>query len=201
MSAIAIPIVRPSVSPAPIEPEDLLLMEDKGLFELVDGRLVEKSLGLFENAVAGIIFKLLGIHLDVAKLGGLVVPETSFQCFPRKPKQIRRPDVAFISAAKLPKDLPTGHVTIVPDIAVEVVSPNDVPIELEERLLDYQSAGIPLVWVVYPTAWVIRVHTANGPSTALLDGAVLSGEPVLTGFEVKVTDLFTAVLPVEAKPE
>lgn len=188
MSAIAIPLVRPSIRP--IEPDDLLLMESEGLFELVDGELREKKLGLLENVVAGIIIKLLGNHLEAAKLGGLVIPETSFQCFPRKPKQIRRPNVAFISAAKVPSTLPSGHVTIVPDLAVEVVSPNDTVTELEKKLLDYRSASIPVVWVINPVARVIRVHSARGPSIELVDGDVLTGEPVLPGFSVNVTELF-----------
>ncbi len=59
MSAIAIPTVRPSVPASVVTPEDLLTMEEQGLFELVDGKPIEKQLGLISNRIAGKIARSL----------------------------------------------------------------------------------------------------------------------------------------------
>ena len=72
---------------------------------------------------------------------------------------VRKPDVSFIRAGCLPGDvLPSGILRIAPDLAVEVVSPNDLAPELDEKLEDYQKAGVCLVWVVIPSlerSWFI----------------------------------------------
>lgn len=194
MSMIAFPTVRPSVPTKVATPKDLLHMEDRGLLELADGRLVEKKMSYTANLVAGrMAFVLNSAAWASTPAAGDVLPEQSFQCFPRKPEQVRRPAVAFILASRRPAVAPVGHVNTVPDIAVEVVSPTDNVYELDEKLADYQSAGIPLVWVVNPEARVIRVHRPGKPIDELHDGDVLNAQPVLPGFLAKVTDLLPAI--------
>jgi Uma2 family endonuclease len=190
MSVIATPNVRPSVHIDPVvEPEDVLYMDEKGLFELVDGRLIEKKLSILANLIAGRIIRLLGNHVESSGTGALVLPEQSFQCFAHEPKQLRRPDIALIAAGRLPMPLPTGHVKIIPDLAVEVISPNDNVYELEDKLADYRLAGFPLTWVVYPEARLIRIHRPRQPVDELFDGDVLTGGTALPGFKVNITDL------------
>ena len=121
MSAITVQSVRPSVPASVVTPEDLLYMGEQGLFELVDGQLVEKKISVLANLIAGKIANVLNNHLTGKKMVGYVIPEQSFQCFPKNPTQIRRPDVAFISPDRMPAVLPEGHVTFTPDLAVEVV--------------------------------------------------------------------------------
>ena len=53
--------------------------------------------------------------------------------------------------------LPQGWGKIPPDLAVEVVSPNDSADALEEKLDDYQKVGVPLVWVIYPEPRTVKV--------------------------------------------
>ena len=76
------------------------------------------------------------------RLGCVWPSSNGYQCFPHAPELVRRPDVSFIRAGRLPGDeLPKGHVRIAPDLAVEVVSPRDLAPKLDEKLEDYQKAG------------------------------------------------------------
>src|SRR5262245_59560195 len=128
-------------------PEDLLTMPDGKNYELVDGRLVERKLGAESSWIGGRLHSRLDLFCEEHSLGWVWPADNSYQCFAHAPKLVRRPDVSFIRAVRLPGgELPKGHVRIPPDLAVEVVSPNDLAYEVEERIEDYQKAGVPLIW-------------------------------------------------------
>ncbi len=190
---IAAPPVAPSI-PADVTPDDLLGMDAAGLFELSDGRLLEKRLSYDANWTAGQITTDLNIYCRQTKAGD-VLPEQTFRCFPDDPSGVRRPDVAFIAAGRVPSPRPAGYVTVRPDLAVEVVSPNDEVDELELKLAEYRSAGVPLVWVVIPAVRMVRVLRLDGSVAHLRDGDTLDGGPVLPGFAVAVADLFPPPVP------
>ena len=96
---------------------------------------------------------------------------------------VRKPDVSFIRKGRLPGDaIPKGWVKIAPDLAVEVISPNDTAEDLEEKLEDYQKAGVPLVWVIYPERRMARVFRQGSPPVVLGEDDELSGEDVIPGF-------------------
>jgi Uma2 family endonuclease len=179
----------PSVA---IEPDDLLRMESSGLFELSEGRLLEKHMGYDANWTAGQIAARLNVYMWQSRAGD-VLPEQSFRCFPDDTRAVRRPDVAFIAADRIPSPRPTGHVPIRPDLAIEVVSPTDEVDELELKLADYRAAGIPLIWVVIPAVRLVRIFRPDAPIAELRVGETLTGDPVLPGFSVAVADLFPAV--------
>jgi Uma2 family endonuclease len=134
------------------------------------------------------------ISILVAFIGehnlGEVVPEVTFKCFPQKPNQVRRPDIAFIAAARLTDVPDEGHVAIRPDLAIEIISPGDEVYDLDEKLADYESAGIPLVWILNPNLKTVRVVHPRQPTIKLNAEDQLSGEEILPGFSVKVLDLF-----------
>ena len=121
-------------------------------------------------------------------------PIMAYQCFPHDPKMVRKPDVSFIRAGRLPGDvLPSGFVRIAPDLAVEVVSPNDLAPELDEKLEDYQKAGVRLVWVIYPESRTVSVYRGDGSASRLHQDDVLSGEDVIPGFRCEVGSLFPPI--------
>jgi Uma2 family endonuclease len=84
----------------------------------------------------------------------------------------------------------TGHVRIAPDLAVEVVSPNDLFYDVRQKVGEYIAAGVRLVWVVNPDKREIDVYRANGTYQLVQHGDVLSGEDVLTGFSVPLAQIF-----------
>src|SRR5437763_1567551 len=78
-------------------PEDLLLMPDGDQFELVDGQLVEREMGMWSSYVAGRAHYLLTDFVESRRGRGWVLPgEAGYQCFPDAPGKVRKPDVSFI---------------------------------------------------------------------------------------------------------
>jgi Uma2 family endonuclease len=170
-------------------PDDVLELETQGLFELVRGRLVEKQMSSEANEVAGIIGGLLFNYLR-ASGAGKHYPEQSFQCFPHDPVLVSRPDISVVSSTRIAGVNKTGHVTIAPDLAIEVVSPNDKIFELDEKLDDYRKAAVKLVWVVDYKSRTVRVRPLGGRPAELEETDILKGDPVLPGFSVLVSELF-----------
>ncbi len=81
---------------------------------------------------------------------------------------------------------------IAPDLAVEVVSPAETAEEIREKVRDYLQAGTLLVWVIYPRAQEVVVHTPDGLARTLAVGDILSAPDVLPGFNCTVAELFAA---------
>lgn len=109
----------------------------------------------------------------------------------RGPDTVRGPDVSYVRAARVPADgAPEGFWEIPPDLAVEVVSPSESAEEVREKVHDYLSAGVPLIWVLYPRTREVVVHTPDGLARTYGSGDVLEGFDVLPGFTCPVAKLF-----------
>jgi Uma2 family endonuclease len=105
---------------------------------------------------------------------------------------VRRPDVSFINWEHLSPEQAEaeGHVSVVPDLAVEVLSPNDRVYEVDEKAAEWLAAGVRLLWMVHPRAREIQVRRPEGPIATLKESDELSGEEVIPGFRCRVGDLF-----------
>jgi len=171
-------------------PDDVLRLEDEGLYELVDGKLVKKERSSLASRSAVLISTLLENFAKGSKSGDCVYSEPSFQCFAHDPDLIRRPDVALIVASRLDRVPEEGHIPVAPDLAIEVISPNDRMYQFEEKLVDYQRAKIPLVWEVNPKFRFVRIHRLDRDAERLNESATLTADPVLPGFSVIVSELF-----------
>lgn len=188
--------MNPLVTPARLyEPDDLLSLPDAENYELVDGQLVERKMGSESSLIATIISFLLRQFLRGKNLAHVFGSDAGLQCFPHSPKKLRRSDVSVIRYGRLPGEvIPKGHITVAPDLLVEVVSPRDLAEEVEEKVVDYLEAGVQLVWVVYPATrrvWVRRPSDAlEGAATELTGDDVISGEKVLPGFTCKIREFF-----------
>jgi Uma2 family endonuclease len=180
-------------------PEDLLAMPDVVQYELVDGHLVERNMGALSSWVGGDLNRLLSNFAQEHGLGWLWPADNSYQCFPDQPNKVRKPDVSFIRRGRLPgEQLPEGHVRIPPDLAVEVVSPNDLYSDVDEKVQEYLEAGVPLVWVVSPETRSVLAYRADGSSSRLREQEELRGEDVLPGFRCQVSEIFLP--PIGAGP-
>lgn len=174
-------------------PEDLLAMPEGKNYELVDGRLVERNMGAESSWIGGNLYFALRSCCKDPGVGWVWPADNGYQCFPHAPKRVRRPDVSFLRAGRLPGgELPKGHVRIAPDLAVEVVSPPDLASEIEEKIDDYQKAGVPLIWVIYPESRTVFIRRANGTVTQLHQDDELTGEEIIPGFRCVVRSLFPA---------
>ena len=174
-------------------PEDLLAMPDAVNYELVHGELVERNMGWQSSRIGVRLAQLLLNHCDAHGLGWVAGADASYQCYPDDPGKVRRPDVSFIRLERMPATQePEGHCRIAPDLAVEVISPNDLYYEVEDKVAEYLAAGVRLVWVVSPPTRTVRVHRADGTVGYLQEADELSGEDVVSGFRCRVGGIFTA---------
>ena len=172
-------------------PEDLLTMPDGDHYELVDGKLVETTMGAKSSWIAGELHGLIRNFNAETRLGWTLPAETSFQCFAEDPTRVRRPDTAFIRFGRLPdEELPDGHIRIVPDLVVEVVSPNDLHDAVVIKVNEYLRAGVRLVWVVSPKSRQVEVLRADKSVSTLSEPDELDGEDVLPGFRCRISDFF-----------
>jgi Uma2 family endonuclease len=183
--------MNPVAAKQRIPPEDLLTMPNGDGFELVNGALVERNMGWESSWIASRLSHFLTSFCDANQLGWVAGADASYQCFPDDPTKVRRPDVSFIRGDRLAADdRPEGHCRIAPDLAVEVISPNDLYSEVETKVDEYLRAGVQLVWVIDPPTRTVRVHRADGTLADLHEADQLSGENVLPGFRCAVRDLF-----------
>lgn len=173
-------------------PEDLLTMPGGERFELVDGHLVEKPMGAESDWIAGELHMLVRTFVKSRRCGYCFGPETGYQCFRDDPNKVRKPDGSFIAAGRLPGNrIPKGHIRIVPDLVVEVISPNDLYYEVEAKVHEYQTAGVRLIWVVNPDLRTVKVYDSQaGGVRELSPGDQLTGGEVLPGFSCDVAELF-----------
>jgi Uma2 family endonuclease len=196
--------LRPAAPPrSEITPEELLKMPDGGHYELVEGELKERNVSALSNLIALEISGILRNYCREHGLGWLFAADHGYRCFPWKPRQIRRADVGFIRKERYPWDQLSedGYTTIPPDLAVEVVSPNDGASELAEKIQEYLRAGVRLVWVIYPETRSAMVIRADKSASWLEVGDELSGEDVIPGFRCPVGGLFPKEADGPAQPD
>lgn len=172
--------------------EDLWQMPGNGRgYQLSRGELIMVApAGGGHGDVAYTVGFLLGMHVRANRLGKMVAAETGF-VISRNPDTVRAPDAAFIAKAKIPAEgLPAGYIPFAPDIAVEVLSPSDTQIAVEEKTQQWLDAGTAMVWVVNPRRKTVTVHRAACDPRVLHEGDLLRGDEVCPCFEVKVAELF-----------
>ena len=109
----------------------------------------------------------------------------------RNPDTVREPDIAYFSAEKMPLGTRiTGYAEVVPDLVVEVVSPNNSLREVNDKALMWLSYGARLVWVVDPDTRSVDVYRASRVASKLTESDTLDGLDTLPGFTCTVGDVF-----------
>ena len=186
-----------------VDRESTILGVPKG-FELIDGVLVEKNVSLESSWIGGQIFRLIANYSQEAGVGWAFPPETGCQCFEDSPRTVRKPDTLFVKAGRMGWDqVGEGWLRITPDLVVEVNSPNDLAEHVELKIERFRRAGVPLLWIVSPSARTVRVLRADGSSATLREGDQLSGEDIIPGFVCLVSSIFppqTPATPAEIEP-
>jgi len=172
-------------------PEDLLSMPDRKNYELVDGHLVERHMSQLSSWVGGRLSGKLNGFLDTNPAGWVWPADLGYECFPDHPKKVRKPDVSFIRVERMPGG-PTseGYAHIAPDLAAEVVSPNDLWHEVQAKVHEYLALGVRLVWVIDPESRTMYVYRRNGSVSWLREGDEISGEDILPGFRCELASIF-----------
>lgn len=142
------------------------------------------------GSVAMRVGSLLSVHVRANDLGEVFAAETGF-ILRRNPDTVRAPDASFIAKDRLPEgELPVGYLEIVPDLAVEVVSPNDTTREVWDKVGDWLRAGTRLVWVIDPASRSVTVYRSMDDFQILSEGDELVGGEVIPGFTGNLRDQF-----------
>lgn len=179
--------------PTPLTPDAFLNLPDQGQgFELVAGQLQELPVSVLSSYVAGLIYALLHAHATAGRQGWVLPEGTAYACFPWDAQRIRKPDVSFIALHRYSPSQAAheGWCSVAPDLAVEVISPNDLAYAVDQKVEDWLAAGVPMVWVVNPETRMVRVHSIDGTVTVARDGDMLSAGSVLPGFTCPVAEFF-----------
>lgn len=173
--------------------DDLLELPDDGLpHELVKGELRTMTpAGLPHGTICGLISTRIGLHVLSHRLGVVATEATGFK-LARDPDTLRCPDVSFISNARVPPDDASRRfMDGAPDLAIEVLSPDDTVFEIEEKVEEYLAAGARAVWVVNPKLRRVTIHAPGAAPRILHEGDSLDGGEILPGFTCPVRDIFS----------
>lgn len=161
--------------------------------ELVNGEVVEMApVGGIHGQVTLRIGRRLAEHVERHGGGEVLVGDVGFVLnLPTDPERVRAPDVAFVSSPRLPGGrLPQGFLVGAPDLAVEVLSPTDNPLEVQQKVRDYLEAGARLVWVMAPQAKTVTIYRVDGSARLLREHQDLEGEDVLPGLTISLAEVF-----------
>ncbi len=190
-----VPAERVCMSPLPgtATRDDLIRLSrigrGRGLYELVAGTLVEKTLGRYESSLAMWMGMFLGQFLTENPIGQMTAPDGAYDTIDG---HSRLPDVGFVTTARVVAAGAENDsvMPIPPDLAVEILSPGNTPKEMDNKLREYFAAGVRLVWYVEPRAKTVRVFTSPENVTELSEDDTLDGGDVLPGFELSIREWF-----------
>jgi Uma2 family endonuclease len=169
--------------------EDLLRMpEDGNKYELVDGEILMSPTGFRHSAVGMKIGYFVMAYLEERPIGYGFAADVGVH-FPNG--NVRSPDFTYVGAEKLPGgEMPETYGKVIPDLAVEVLSPSDSMTQVGRKIGEYFEQGVPLVWLVDPKKKTVTVYRSLTDAKQLTVDDVLTAEPVLPGFAVPVRSIF-----------
>lgn len=164
--------------------------DDDYRYELAEGRLIRMSpVGTVHGAVTVRLLVMLSQHAQARNLG-FVVTEVGFTLATR-PDTVRAPDIAFVRRGRIPADgLPRGFWPGAPDLAVEVLSPEDRSAEVAAKVAEYLTSGVHLVWVVDPDQRTVTAHRPLAAAITVHENDRLDAGGVVPGFTCLVREIF-----------
>ena len=163
-------------------------------YELIDGELIVMSAPGGRHGQLQIrLGRFLDIFADVQSLG-VVTAETGYHPADNR-YTLLSPDIAFVSHARAPNPFPEKYVPLMPDLAVEILSPTSTRKEINRKINIYLRNGTQLVWIVIPARQSVEVCRLSDTGAVKRDTVgpdeTLSGEALLPGFELELSRLFS----------
>jgi len=172
--------------------DELFRLPDDGLrHELVRGELRTMApTGWEHGCETGKMTASLVPFVREHQLGPGATGEPGFR-LATDPDTVRAPDVAFVRRDRLPAgEAARGYFRGAPDLAVEVISPNDLYTEVDEKVSEWLDHGTQLVFVVNPRRQTVAAHRPGQPIRILTIEDMLDGEDVVPGWTFPVHALF-----------
>jgi Uma2 family endonuclease len=165
------------------------LPDDDYKYELVAGRVIRMSPVGFRHGRTVMRFGAALDRFARARSLGVIVTEVGFT-LATNPDTVRAPDIAFVRQDRIPSPDPRGFWQGPPDLAIEVLSPDDRPREIRTKVNEYLAHGVPLVVHVDPDEKTVAVFRPSlQPITLGLDD-VLDLSDVVAGFTCTVREIF-----------
>jgi Uma2 family endonuclease len=180
--------------PRMMSPQQFARLPDEARgYELVNGHLEAIKVSTRSSYLGAMFVKLFGLYCDQHHSGYTFGSDQNYQCFGDR-KTVRKADASFIhkSRMSIAEYEADGFCPIVPDLVVEVVSPRDLLSKVERKMQMWLDAGVKLAWLVKPETKSVTVYGAGLKPVILDESDTLSGEPVLPGFAVPLTDVFAS---------
>lgn len=171
--------------------ELIRLPRDHARHELVRGELrTMPPAGWGHGDETSVLDGSLGMYVRANRLGRVLTGEPGF-LLTTNPDTVRAPDVAFIRRERIPSGLSRrGYFPGPPDLAVEVISPNDLYTEVDEKVAEWLEHGTRLVFVVNPRRRTVAVHRPGQRVQILGIDDALDGEDVVPGWKLPLRELF-----------
>ena len=165
-----------------------VVLDPEKEYEIVNGQPEEKEMAGARHSRIGVrLIRRLAAFVEYNELGEVYGPDATFRIGLNQ----RLPDVSFVSAARIPAEGdPEGAWEIAPDLAVEVVSPNDVWEKVHGKVLEYFAAGVQQVWLISPEYRNVFVFDSPTQTAILSEQDELVSSQLLPGFRCQVSELF-----------
>lgn len=180
-----------TAKPKLLTADDLLFLYSKGVRgELIRGVLHETMpAGLRHGKIVIRLGGRLDSHVQPAGLGTVFGSDTGV-LLERNPDTVREPDVAYVSAERLPLDVEiAGYCPVAPDLVAEIVSPSDSEEDVDNKALMWLHFGVRMALVINPETGTIRVRQPDLPTAILTMDDILEGGEVLPGFSCPVREI------------
>jgi Uma2 family endonuclease len=157
-------------------------------FQLIHGEIVEMSPSERHGMIAANITTALTMYVRQHRLGRVAVEprhRASEDAY-----NVRLPDVAFTSAERALPVVEHGAVPQMPDLAIEIKSPDDTYKQMRETAAYYLANGARMVWLVYPEQRLVEVYHADADIQILTENDAIEGGALLPGFILPVVEVF-----------
>ena len=187
----------PPAAPKRMSMDEFMALPDSDRYELLEGVLTErKPMGVLSSYVASHIHGELYVFCRERNAGEVFGADVTYHCFGHEATS-RRADVSFVAKGRLPgEQIPEDYFQIPADLAVEVISPNDLAYDVVDKVSLYLRHGFGEVWVAYPNTRTVHVHRRGEPILVLGAGQAITGRGPLEGFTCPVSRFF----PPEKSP-
>lgn len=180
-----------AAKPKLLTADDLLRLDGQGVRgELIRGALHERMpAGLRHGEVVAALLALLWMHIQPGRLGRVFGSDTGV-ILETNPDTVREPDVAFVSAERLPLDAEVdGYCPVAPDLVVEIKSPSDSEQEVDDKATMWLIHGVRMALMINPETGTIRVRRPDRPAALLSMDDTLDVGEVLLGFSCSVREI------------
>lgn len=169
--------------------EKELILDPEKSYEIVNGQPEEKEMpGARHGIVAMRLAVKLGAFVIAQQLG-----EASTEANFKIGRNERIPDLSFVAADRIPAEgIPEGVWQISPDLAVEIISPNDLHDKVSHKVLEYLEAGVKQVWLVSPENRAVTIFRSMDQVQVIAGERNLESPDLLPGFSCALNEIFPA---------